>query len=196
VYAQYKSKKHSLYRNAGSKLNSAMAEHLINKPSHVEMTSYFIARKFVIDEVVKYDSPYPYMAGLVFRVTQNIGGVYVEHRERQNGKSNYNFKKLVSLWFNGFTNFSVKPLRAASFMGFLFSITGFLTILFFILRKILDPNVPLGWTSTIVLIMFFGGIQLICIGLLGEYVGRVYLSINKTPQYVIKETQNIDKAVE
>lgn len=190
VFAQYVLKKQSFLRNAGSKINSIMANILINKPKNIDLSSFVILRRYVANEILKYDNPYPYLAGLIFRVTTNIGGVAVEHRERQSGRSNYNFRKLMSLWLNGFTNFSVKPLRVSSMIGCLFSIAAFLFILALVVKKILSPQVQMGWTSVVVSIMFFGGIQLISLGLVGEYVGRIFLSINKTPQYVVKEYYN------
>lgn len=191
VFAKYKFKKHSKYRNLGSMINDAMANYLIKKPKHVTMNSFFIAKRFVINEIIKYDNPYPYIGGLLFRVTQNIGSVLVKHRERIEGTSNYNFKKLLSLWLNGFTSFSIKPLRISSLAGMIISALSFLWIVFIVTKKLLFPNIQLGWTSLMVGISFIGGVQLMGIGLLGEYVGRIYLSINKTPQYVVKEMYNI-----
>lgn len=187
VYASYQVKKHSWFRNIGSAINDMMLEYLINKPKCLKVSSYFIARRFVICEIVKYDKPYPYILGLVLRITDNIGNVLIEHNKRKIGKSNYSFKKLIRLWLNGFTNFSVRPLRLASLLGVLFAFIGFLFIIIIVIQKIVTPETQLGWTSTMTSIVFFGGIQLMTIGLLGEYIGRIYLSINKTPQYVIKE---------
>lgn len=187
VFAQYSSKRHSLLRNLGTKINSMMAKALLQKPKEVEMSSFVIVRRFIANEIIKYDNPFLYLPGLIFRTTTNIGGVLVEHRERHSGRSNYNLRKLLSLWFNGFTNFSVKPLRISSIVGFIFSITAFISMVVFTVKKIIYPDIQTGWTSIIVLIMFFGGIQLISLGLVGEYVGRIFLCINKAPQYVIKE---------
>lgn len=187
VFAQYSDKNHFLLRNLGTRLNSLMAKALIHKPKEVEMSSFVIFRRYIANEIIKYDNPFLYLPGLIFRATTNIGGVMVEHRERYVGKSNYNYRKLLSLWFNGFTNFSVKPLRVSSIIGFIFSITAFISMVVFTIKRLLYPDIQTGWTSIIVLIMFFGGIQLISLGLVGEYVGRIFLCINKAPQYVVKE---------
>lgn len=192
VYARYNIKNHSKFRNFGSYINGVMATHLINKPKDIYLGSFFICRKFIVEEIKKYDNPYPYIGGLIFRATQNIGSVVVEHRERKTGKSNYNISKLLSLWFNGFTNFSVKPLRISSLLGILLSCISFIFMIIVLIRKLINPEIQMGWTSLMVGIVFFGGIQLISIGLLGEYIGRIFLCINKSPQFVIKESMNLE----
>ncbi len=193
VYGRYESKKHSKFRNFGSSINYIMAVSLIDQPKEIQVTSLFIMRKFVVKEIIKYENPYAYLSGLIFRVTKNIGNVTVQHRERKEGKSNYTLGKLFRLWLNGFTNFSIKPLRVATVLGFIFSIICFIFMIYLIVRKLIDSNVQLGYTSTMVAIVFFGALQLITVGLLGEYIGRIYMCINKSPQYVVKETYNLHK---
>lgn len=193
VFAKYKTENKSIFRIFGSFVNDKMVNILADKPKNITINSYFIMKKYIANEIIKYEHAYPYMGGLIFRVTQNVGNVLIQHRDRQIGKSNYTLKKLLQLWFNGFTNFSVKPLRISSVFGLFFSITGFVYLLIIIIRKIINPGIQAGWTSIMAAIIFFGGIQLLSIGLLGEYIGRVFLSINKKPQYVIKEKYSIDK---
>lgn len=191
VFSKYEDLKESSFRKFGSKINNIMANRLIEKPKDIYLTNYYIIRKFVVKEMIKYKGPYPYIVGLIFRITINIGTVEVKHNERKIGKSNYNFKKLISVWLNGFTNFSIKPLRIATFLGFIISIISFAFMLETIIKKLLNPQIFIGWTSLIVAVMFFGGTQLIFIGIIGEYIGRVFLSINNKPQYVIKEKLNL-----
>lgn len=193
VFAKYKTENKSIFRIFGGFVNDKMANILAEKPKNITINSYFIMKKYIADEIIKYDHAYPYMGGLIFRVTQNVGNVLIQHRDRKISKTNYTLKKLLQLWFNGFTSFSVKPLRISSVFGLFFSITGFVYLLIIIISKIINPGVPAGWTSIMAAIIFFGGIQLLSIGLLGEYIGRVFLSINKKPQYVIKEKYSIDK---
>ena len=193
VFAKYKTENKSIFRIFGGFVNDLMANALVEKPKSITINSYFIMKKYIANEIIKYDHAYPYIEGLIFRVTQNVGNILIEHRDRKIGKSNYTLKKLLQLWFNGFTSFSVKPLRISSVFGLFFSITGFVYLLIIIIRKIINPGIPAGWTSIMAAIIFFGGIQLLSIGLLGEYIGRVFLSINKKPQYVVKEIYNIDK---
>ena len=193
VYASYGHKQHSVARNMGTKLNNIMCEKLLGKPRELTITSYFVAKKFVIDEVKKYVNSYAYVPGLVLRVTQNISSVPVNHRARQEGRSGYSFFKLISLWMNGFTAFSVKPLRISTFIGMFVAVIGFLYCIYICINKILNPNVPIGWSSTIGVILLIGGMILFVLGMIGEYLGRVYISLNNSPQYVIKEETDIDE---
>ena len=147
-------------------------------------------KKFVIDEIIKYKHPYPFIAGLIFRTTKNIANVETEHRKRLQGKSGYSIYKLFSLWMNEFTSFSVKPLELGVYMGFLMSAFGFVYAVVIIVRKLLGIAVQSGWSSIISLILIIGGVILVMLGLLGEYVGRIYICINNAPQYVIKEVTN------
>ncbi len=198
VYGIYSSKKQSELRNLGTHFNDIMATHLINKPKKIKTSSFLVFRKFILDEMLKYDNAFPYIHGLIFRTTQNVGNVDLEaglsQGKRIVSQSNYTLRKLIKLWLNGFTNYSIKPLRALGLMGFIFSLASFLYIIFIILQKIFDPQRQMGWTSLMAVIVFFGGVQLISIGMLGEYIGRVFLCINKTPQYVIKESANLEKS--
>lgn len=191
VYGKYSSKKHSRFRNFGSMLNDYMVRILLGKPKGLYVSSYFACKKFVIDEILNYKNAYPYLIGLVLRVTKNITNVDVDHRKREIGKSGYTLKSLLKLWLNGFTAFSVKPLRIATLSGFIFAFVGFLLVFYIVIHKILNPNIAVGWSSLVATMLIIGGIQMLMIGLIGEYVGRIYISINKSPQYVIKEKVNI-----
>jgi len=193
VFAKYKTENKSIFRVFGSFMNDKMANILVEKPKNIKLNTFFIVKKYIANEIIKYNRAYPYITGLIIRITQNVGNVLVEHRDRKIGKSNYTLRKLLQLWFNGFTSFSVKPLRISSIFGLFFSTAGFIYLLIIIVRKIINPNMQAGWTSIMAVIIFFGGIQLLSIGLIGEYIGRMFLSINKKPQYVIKETFNTDK---
>lgn len=188
VYAQYANKKHSGFRNLGSKLNSKMTEYLLDKPHDLFISSYFAVRRFIVDEMIKYEHSFPYVIGLVLRSTKNVANVEVVHRERMEGTSGYSLKKLIALWANGFTAFSVKPLRIATCLGFLVAALGFLFALGLIIRKLLHPTmIMLGWSSTMSVIMILGGLVLLVLGIIGEYIGRIYICINKAPQYIIRE---------
>jgi len=187
VYAAYSHKKHSFSRNLGSKLNSRMAEILLDKPKDLYISSYFAAKKFIIDEVIKYEHSYPYVIGLLLRTTNNIRSVEVNHRERSIGTSGYTMRKLISLWVNGFTAFSVKPLRIATYMGILSALIGFVYSIWAVINKLTNPDAPMGWTSTIIILLVIGGMILFVLGLIGEYIGRIYISMNNAPQYVIRQ---------
>lgn len=190
VYAKYDAKEHSPFRNFGSRVNNLMTEALLGKPKDLYVSSYFAARRFVIDEIRKYKNSYPYLLGLVLRTTSNIANVTVRHRSREVGASGYTLKKLLGLWLNGFTAFSIKPLRLASFLGAVSALAGFLSVIYIVIHKLLNPDVPMGWSSMIAAIFLMGGLILTVLGMIGEYIGRIYISLNNAPQYVIKEVIN------
>lgn len=187
VYAQYDSKKHSAFRNFGTWMNDVMTRVMLGKPKDLHVTSYFAARRFVVDSMLKYENSYPYVIGLVLRATKNIVNVPVKHRSREVGTSGYNMKKLLSLWFNGFTSFSVFPLRVATAVGMAFAGCGFIYGIYTIIKKFVNPDVPVGFSALMAAIVFIGGMLMLMLGLIGEYIGRIYISINNAPQYVIKE---------
>ena len=187
VFASYKTKQHSGFRNFGSKVNDMMACWLLSKPKDLKIMSYFACRRYVVDEVLRYENPYPYMSGLLLRATKKVTNVEVNHRERFEGSSGYSLKKLLLLWINGFTSFSVKPLRFATFLGFITAAAGFLFGIYVIIHKIVVPESLLGWSSTMAALLFLGGMIMLMLGMVGEYVGRIYLSINRAPQFVIRD---------
>lgn len=187
VYAKFPSFKKSKLRILGSKINSAMAETLADKPKGIQVNSFFAMRKFILNEIINYTSSYPYIGGLIFRTTDNIAEIDIKQRVRIEGGSSYTIKKLLALWLNGFTAFSVLPLRIASMLGLFFSFVGFLLGFAMIIRKLLNPMILLGYSSIMVTMFFLGGLLLLSIGLIGEYVGRIYIGMNQAPQYVIKE---------
>lgn len=188
VFAKYPHKMHAAYRNIGSRINDFMVRSLVGKPDGLYISSYFAARRFVIDEVMRYENPYPYMAGLLLRTTKNVENVAVNHRVRAQGASGYTFRKLFGLWLNGFTAFSVKPLRIATLTGCGCALLGGMYGVFIVVRKIFNPAVPAGWSSLMAMLLFIGGVMMVMQGMIGEYIGRIYISQNKMPQYVIRET--------
>ena len=192
VYAKYEHKQHSAFRNLGSKVNEIMTRFMLGKPKELYISSYFAARRFVIDDVIRYENSYPYVIGLVLRATKRISNVTVNHREREEGTSGYTIKKLLGLWFNGFTAFSVKPLRIATVMGGVSAVGGFAYGLYTVLKKLIIPDVPVGFSALMSAIVIFGGMIMLMLGLIGEYIGRIYISLNSAPQYVIRDVVNID----
>ena len=193
AYARYGQKKHSGFRNFGSRLNDLMARAMLDKPKDLRVSSYFAAKRFIIDEMRRYDNPYPYVIGLLLRSTKDIVNVDITHREREVGTSGYTFSKLVKLWMNGFTAFSVKPLRLATACGFFSAFAGFLYAIVTIARKLLGLNYVLGFSGLMSAILFIGGVNLIMMGLIGEYIGRIYISLNKSPQFIVREIVRGDK---
>lgn len=187
VYAKYKNKRHSGFRNFGSKINELMTRVMLGKPKDLYVSSYFAAKRFVVEELLRYENPYPYVIGLVLRTTKKITNVEVTHREREAGVSGYTIGKLLGLWFNGFTAFSVKPLRIATVIGMLSACAGFAYGIFTVVKKFVNPAVPVGFSALMAAIVFFCGLILLMLGIIGEYIGRIYISLNNSPQYVIRE---------
>lgn len=185
VYGYYPQKKHSLFRNFGSYINYLTVRMLIGKPKNLKTSSFWIIRKFVRDNIIKYTGYSTYLQGLFLRTTRNISSIPVEHFQRKVGKSNYTIKKLIGLWSN-IMGFSIVPLRAAAIMGNIFSVLGIIGACMVLLMKIVHPNMTIGWPSLMVAICFFSGINLMFLGIIGEYVGRMYLGLNKEPQFIVK----------
>ena len=187
VYAYYEEMKQTNFRKFGSWVATKMSEIMLGAPKDLKSSSFFVMKKYVADEIVKYENAYPYLAGLILRTTHNVSCVKTHHRERQYGTSGYDFFRLFKLWINGFTAFSVLPLRIGVLSGGFFSLFGLLFAITIVIRKILNPDISAGWASIIAVILVIGGLLLAMLGLVGEYVGRIYICINKSPQYVIKQ---------
>ena len=189
VYAKYNHKHHSGFRNFGSHVNEVMTRIMLGKPKDLYVSSYFAAKRFVVDEMIRYEYAYPYVIGLVLRTTKNIVNVEIDHRDRQAGESGYTLKKLLGLWFNGFTAFSVKPLRVATVTGTICALCGFAYGIYTIIKKIFiqPPDLVIGFSALMSVIVFMGGMLMLMMGLVGEYMGRMYVSMNNSPQYVIRE---------
>ena len=186
VYGYYPEKKHSGFRNLGSYFNYLSVRILIGKPKELKTSSFWVIRKFVRDSVIEYKNPYAYLQGLFLRTTRNISCIPIKHFEREVGTSGYTFSKLVKLWSN-IMGFSVVPLRMATWVGGFFSLLGIIGALTVVIRKLMIPTMALGWPSMMVAICFFSGMNLMVLGLVGEYVGRMFLGLNRNPQYVVRE---------
>ena len=195
VYAQYPKTKQSMFRRFGSRVNALMLEALMGKPKGLQATSFFAMRRYVADEVTRYVNSYPYIIGLVLRTTNRIGVVEVNHQPRTIGTSNYSMRKLLSLWLNGATAFSVKPLRVATILGLFSATSGLVAVLAIIVHRIFNPGVPVGWSSNMAVLLFVGGIILLVLGIMGEYMGRMYITQNAAPQYVIRSTACKNRSV-
>lgn len=187
VYAYYRVIRQTAFRKFGTWMAKRMAEIMLHEPKDVKGSSFFIARKYIIDEIVKYKNAFPYMGGLILRTTRNIASIPTNHRKRLEGVSGYSPFKLLSLWINGFTAFSVKPLEFSAFLGFVLALAGFVYAIVTIVRRVSGITQVEGWSTIISLLLIIGGMILIMLGLIGEYIGRIYISINNSPQYVIKE---------
>lgn len=190
VYASYPEKKHNLFRRWGSSFNRLCSHILVGTAKELKTSSYFVCRRFVVDSATKYTNPYPYVAGLLHQATRRVTSVSVQHRERKTGRSGYTLKKLLSLWSNNLTAFSVIPLRIATFIGMGVSVIGFITAIVTVVNKLLHPEVMEGWSSLMAVLLVIGGLLMLLIGVLGEYVGRIYISLNNLPQFLIREVKS------
>lgn len=188
--AKYPHKKQSWFKNFGSKFNRMTTRWILETPKEYEMSNFFAFNQLTNRAMCRYKNPYPYASGLILQTTRRIALVEMEERNRLVGDTGYTLKKLLSLWMNGFTNFSVKPLRVSSLVGAICAGFGFLFGLLTIVRKILIPGMTEGYASLIASIFFVGGMNMLMLGLAGEYVGRIFLCINEKPQFLIRNTIN------
>lgn len=187
-YTRYRNRQHALWKMAGSKVNDVAATLLLGKPKGLYLSSFKAMDAGVAHEIVKYDGPYAYVDGLILDITRHITSVEIEHAPRASGTSNYSMSRLVSLWLKMATSFSVYPLRAMAVGGAALAVVSLAIMLYIICVKLLDPAVPAGWTSLIATVLFVGGVQMVGLGLIGEYLGRAYLKLNRKPQYVVRTT--------
>ena len=188
--AKYPKKKQSGFKNFGSYVNDSVATWLLGKSRDLKFSNFSVMRKFVRDEIIKYTNPYPYMSGLMLRSTKRVCNVEMEERERTIGVGHYNFRRSFALWLNSFTAFSVKPLRIATTCGMLFAFLGALMVIYTVVHKLLVPTTAIGYSSLMAMLLFIGGMIMFMLGLIGEYIGRIYISLNNSPQFVIRQTYN------
>jgi polyisoprenyl-phosphate glycosyltransferase len=191
-YADFKGRHHAAWKIAGSAINDRVARFLLKKPKGLYLSPFKAMRREIRDELVKYGGPFVYLDGLILSVTGNIASTQVEHHPRHGGKSEYTFYRSVSLWLKMATNFSIAPLRLASLTGFVFSGAGLAFAAWIAFRRITNSDMPEGWTSLIVIVLILGGIQLLALGAIGEYLGRMFLTVNRRPQFVVASTVNVD----
>lgn len=185
--AKYVHKTQSWFKNFGSAVNDAVAVWLLGKKKDLKFSNYSVLKRFVKDEIIKYKNPYPYLSGLMLRSTKNVVNVVMEERERTIGVGHYSFKKAFALWMNNFTAFSVKPLRIATSCGIIFACLGMFFIVYIVVHKLIKPHVAIGYSSLMSMLLFIGGMIMFMLGLIGEYIGRIYISLNSAPQFVIRQ---------
>ena len=192
VYARYGVKQHSIFRNFCSYVNNVFAYHLLNKPAGLYLSSFKVFSKDILKEIITYKGPFPYIDALILRVTENIGSEEVLHESRKNGRSNYTLKKLFSLYLNVFINYSHRPLRLVTIIGFIISVISVIASVDVVYEKLFLKDVTPGWSFLAILSLFSIGLTFMVIGLLGEYIGKIMMSLNNTPQFTIKKRMNIE----
>lgn len=187
VYTYYGDKKHAAWRNLGSRFTNWCADLLIDKPPGLYLSSFRCMSAFVREHITaSYEGPFPYVDGLVFQVTQNVGRLQVTHLPRAEGRSNYTLRRLIRLWLSMFLNFSVMPLRLATLLGLGSGALGAAAAAITIVEAILSDKPPQGWASLMVAVLVLAGVQLVVLGMMGEYLGRMFLAVNRKPQYLVR----------
>lgn len=195
VYTYYDEKQHAWWRNLGSRFTNWVAGFVLEKPKDLYLSSFRCMSAFVVREVTRYDGPFPYVDGLLLQVTQSIGSLLVAHLPRAVGRSNYTMRRLVRLWMSMFVNFSIMPLRISTLTGFALSAFGAVAGLAAIVEALFfEP--PAGWGSLMAAVLLLSGVQLVILGIVGEYLGRLYLTANRKPQSVIRSITRAEPAAE
>lgn len=190
VYAKFPKKKAPILKRFTSWIHTQIMCYTVKKPKELQLSSFYAVSRLVADELKKYRSPYPATFAYMMHMTNKIINVTIQHQERLAGKSGYNFFKRFSVWLDSFVSFSVVPLRFASFLGILTAFLGFITGLGLIIQKIVNPHIALGYTSIMAAILFVGGMLMIMLGLLGEYIGRMFIVMAQAPQFVVRDVVN------
>lgn len=192
VLGKYIRKQHSFFRNFLTRADDVFEAIFINKPIDISFTSFWVARRYITDEIIKYKNPFSFMEGLFLRTAGRIANVEIQHFERIEGTSGYNLWKLIRLWSN-FTGFTIIPLRIAGGIGATMAVIAFIWAVILGIRKLTGADILLGYSSIMCIILLFFGIVLVCMGIMGEYIGRIFMSVNNTPQYVVKEIVTNEK---
>ena len=187
-YTRYLNRKHAYWKKLGSAFNDWVATRLLNKPKGLYLSSFKAIRKEVVAEIIKYDGPFAYVDGLILDVTRSITTVDIAHQARYEGAGNYTLRRSLALYMGMATSFSILPLRIASYTGIMLAVLSFFMLIYIVLKKLTNPELPAGWASLVVTVLFVGGVQTLCMGVIGEYLGRTYLKLNRKPQFVIAST--------
>jgi len=186
-YAGFSRKEQKLWKNTGSWLNGVFAQFLLKKPKGIYMSPFKMVKRDVIQEVIQYTGPFPYIDGLLLQLTNSLTSVKVQHHKRFKGKGNFNFIRSVSLFLKIMTSFSVIPLRLATITGFVTSFIGFLLAVYYMFEYFLNQHRVEGWASLIISLLIIGGLLLMSMGLIGEYIGRIFITLNGKPQYSVRK---------
>jgi glycosyltransferase involved in cell wall biosynthesis len=192
-YGRFASKKQKMWKNIGSWMNGKLAEKLLEKPPGIYLSPFKIIRKEVVDEVLRFRSSFPYIDATLLTITKNMTEVEVTHHERKYGAGNYNLFRSVLVFINHLTNYSIYPLRLVTLVGFFSAFVSFLGGGFYLVQYLYSDKRVEGWISLVLLIIFFGGLILMSIGLIGEYIGRIFLSVNNKALYSIDQSLNVEK---
>ena len=187
VFGHYEVKQHSLWRNLGSRLTNKMTDWALDKPHGFYLSSFRCVTGFVAQQVAAYSGPYPYLDGLLLQITQRIGSLMVRHDARTAGTSGYTLRRLIRLWLSAWLNFSVLPLRIATLVGLMTAAMGMVVFVLVVVLWFQDRGPQYGWGWVMSSVLIFSGTQLVMLGLIGEYLGRMFLTVNQRPQAIVRE---------
>ena len=185
VYGGIDSKQHARWRNAGSALVNAFYRYTFK--TRVTITSFRIVRRELIDSILPYNLNFTFIDGLFAWNTRRVGEVLVEHHPRTSGRSGYNLGRLAALGLNLLTNFSIVPLRVVSGFGLIAAVGGFVLAVFYLVQYLRSSIGVPGYASIIIVMLILGGLQLLSMGVMGEYIGRMHINVNNMPQYVVRQ---------
>jgi glycosyltransferase involved in cell wall biosynthesis len=191
VYTYYDNKRHAVWRNLASRFTNRVADFVLDKPRGLYLSSFRCMTAFVVREIIRYEGPFPYVDGLILQVTHDIDRLLVHHLPRATGSSNYTMRRLLRLWMNMFVNFSVMPLRISTLTGFALSALGAIGVAMAVGEALISSPPP-GWASLMAAVLLLSGVQLVILGIVGEYLGRLYLTVNRRPQSVVKEVHHVE----
>ncbi len=188
VYANFENKKQKLWKNIGSWFNGKISEIAIQKPKELYLSPFKIVSKGVVKEMIKFNNLFPYIDGLIFQITRNITQIDIEHHKRELGTSNYNLIKSIKVFLRMLFGFSTMPLNLASYTGFFSAFVGLLMAIYYFIRFVMGKEPLTGWTSLVILILVLGGLILVALGIIGKYLGQIYLTVNNQPKFIVKQT--------
>jgi glycosyltransferase involved in cell wall biosynthesis len=188
VYARYPHREHAAWRNWGSKFNTWCVRRFCNVPKDLQINNYYAVKRYVVDNALRYRNAYPYIDGLLIQSVKTYANVDINHHAREEGSSGYHLKNLVSQWSDGVLQYSIVPLRVATGLGFIVALVGLIAAIVLFIRALLFPDPVEGWASLMVAILFFSGLTIFVVGMVGEYVGRAYQALNSMPQYIVRNS--------
>jgi undecaprenyl-phosphate 4-deoxy-4-formamido-L-arabinose transferase len=190
VYGHYVTKRHSLWRNLGSWFTNRITDWVLDKPKGFYLSSFRCVSAFATREAARHEGPYPYIDGLLLQITQRVGSIEVQHVARRAGRSGYTLRRLLRLWLSSWVGFSVLPLRVATVLGLAMALMGLAGLGYVSWLWVRDVGPFFGWGSLMAALLVFSGTQLVLLGLIGEYIGRMFLTVNQRPQSVVRTVEH------
>jgi glycosyltransferase involved in cell wall biosynthesis len=194
AYGHYAEKHHAAWRNAGSWFTKRVTDWVLDKPRGFYLSSFRCVSRFAADAVTGYQGPFPYIDGLLLQVTQSIGSLEVRHEPRHAGASGYTLRRLIRLWLSAWVNFSLYPLRVATVLGLVTAVVGIVAFAVVVYLWYVQRGPDFGWGWLMAALLVFSGTQLVMLGVIGEYLGRMFLAVNQRPQAIVRRVSIGDAA--